>query len=184
MLNQKIEEAFNQQINAELYSAYLYLSMAAYCESINLPGFALWLKVQTQEEITHGLRLYNFINDRNGRVRLTAIGAPPKEWAGPQNAFEEAYKHEQMVTGLINSLMDLADQERDHTSSVFLQWFVNEQVEEEANTLKVVQKLKLAKDNSSAILMLDQEMGTRTFVMDPLLGPTVGFGGAGAGAGA
>jgi len=183
MFSKKLEEAFNQQLNAELYSAYLYLSMAAYFESLNLPGFAMWLKVQAEEEMTHALRFYNFINDRNGRVKLSAIDGPPLEWQNPLNAFEEVLKHEQKVTSLINNLTDLAIQEKDHASNVFLQWFVNEQVEEESSAVKVIEKLKMAKDNPSAMLMLDQEMGTRTFVMPPELAPTVGFGTAG-GAGA
>ncbi len=180
MLNKKIEDAFNLQFNAEAYSAYLYLSMAAWFESRNLPGFAMWLKVQAQEEMTHALRFYNFIHARGGRVTLTAIETPPAEWNSPLQVFEETYKHEQKVTGLINNLVDLSQQEHDHASDVFLQWFVNEQVEEESNASKTVEKLKLAKDNPSALLMLDTEMGTRVFLVPPVLAPTIGFGGLGA----
>jgi ferritin len=163
MVNKKIEGALNQQLNAELYSSYLYLSMSAYFQSINLPGFSNWMRVQTQEELVHAMKFYDFINERGGRVTLQKIDPPPTKWASPFNAFENAYKHEQKVTGLINDLVNLAVGERDHATNIFLQWFVTEQVEEEASADEVVQKLKLVGDDSGGLFMLDGEMGQRVF---------------------
>jgi len=163
MVNKKIEGALNQQLNAELYSSYLYLSMSAYFQSINLPGFANWMRVQAQEELVHAMKFYDFINERGGRVMLQQVKAPPAEWSSPLDVFENAYKHEQKVTGLINDLVNLAVGERDHATNIFLQWFVTEQVEEEASADEVVQKLKLVGDDSSGLFMLDGEMGQRVF---------------------
>ncbi len=163
MVNKKIEGALNQQLNAELYSSYLYLSMSAYFQSINLPGFANWMRVQTQEELVHAMKFYDFINERGGRVILQGVEAPPAEWSSPLDVFENAYKHEQKVTGLINDLVNLAVGERDHATNIFLQWFVTEQVEEEASADEVVQKLKLVGDDSGGLFMLDGEMGQRVF---------------------
>ena len=164
MINSKIQDSFNKQINSETYSAYLYLSMAAYFSSINLPGFANWMRCQAQEELIHAVKFFDFINERGGEVTLTAIDGPPTRWDSPLHAFEEAYKHEQKVTALINGLVDLAISERDHASSTFLQWFVNEQVEEEASTYDVVQRLKLAGDQGGGMFMIDRELAARTFV--------------------
>lgn len=169
MISNKMQEAFNNQINAELYSSYLYLSMAAYFESINLPGFANWMRCQSQEEIVHAMKFYNFVCERGGRVKLAAIDGPPTEWGSPLKAFQDAYAHEQKVTALINKLVDQALKEHDHASSSFLQWFVNEQVEEEASADKVVQQLNLAGDQGSGLFMIDRELGTRTFVMPAVL---------------
>ena len=163
MISKKVEKAFNSQINAEMYSAYLYLSMAAYFESENLNGFASWMKVQAQEEMTHAMKFYSFINERGGRVTLDAIEAPQKKWTSPLAAFEGAYKHEQKVTGLIDGLVETAKAEKDHASEIFLQWFVTEQVEEEASADEIVQKLKLMADAPGGLFMLDREMGQRTF---------------------
>jgi ferritin len=163
MLNQKIEAALNKQLNAELYSSYLYLSMSAYFQSTNLPGFANWMRVQAQEELVHAMKFYDFINERGGHVMLQQIEGPPKEWSSPLDAFENAYKHEQKVTGLINDLVNLATGEGDHATNIFLQWFVTEQVEEEASADEVVQKLKLMGDASGGLFMLDREMGQRVF---------------------
>jgi len=163
MVNKKIEGALNQQLNAELYSSYLYLSMSAYFQSINLPGFANWMRVQAQEELVHAMKFYDFINERGGRVMLQQVKAPPAEWSSPLDVFENAYKHEQKVTGLINDLVNLAVGERDHATNIFLQWFVTEQVEEEASADEVVQKLKLVGDDSGGLFMLDGEMGQRVF---------------------
>lgn len=162
-LSSPMETALNQQINAETYSAYLYLSMAAYFDSLNLPGFAQWMRVQTQEELVHAMKFFSFVNERNGRVLLQPIAGPPTDWASPLAAFEAAYEHEQKVTGLINNLVDLALQERDHASNIFLQWFITEQVEEEASANDIVQKLKLAGDNPHHLFVLDRELGTRVF---------------------
>ena len=161
MISKKMEKALNKQVNAEFYAAYLYLSMSAYCESINLPGFAGWLMSQTQEELGHAMRIYGHINERGGKVILDTIEKPPSDWKSPLDAFKAAFGHEQKVTGMINDLVNLAIDEKDHASNAFLQWFVTEQVEEEMNTNDAVQKLKLAKDAPDALLMLDREMGAR-----------------------
>jgi ferritin len=163
MVNKKIEGALNQQVNAELYSSYLYLSMSAYFQSINLPGFANWMRVQAQEELVHAMKFYDFINERGARVMLQGVKAPPAAWSSPLDVFENTYKHEQKVTGLINDLVNLAVGERDHATNIFLQWFVTEQVEEEASADEVVQKLKLVGDDSGGLFMLDGEMGQRVF---------------------
>jgi ferritin len=163
MLSKKIQDAINGQTNAELYSAYIYASMSAYFESVNLPGFANWMRVQTQEEVMHAYKFYNYVNERGGRVVLQAIDAPPQDWDSPLAAFEAAYAHEQKVTGLINDLVDLAVSESDHATTNFLQWFVSEQVEEEASADEVVQKLKLVGDAPGGLFMLDREMGQRVF---------------------
>jgi ferritin len=165
MINGKIQDAFNKQINAELYSSYLYLSMAAYFKSLNLSGFSNWMECQAQEEVLHAMKFFAFVNERGGRVQLAGIDGPPTSWDSPQAAFEEAYKHEQKVTALINGLVDLAIQEKDHASNAFLQWFVNEQVEEEASADGVVNQLKLAGGQGSGLFMIDRELGTRVFTM-------------------
>ena len=161
MLSKKMQEALNRQINAEMYSAYMYLSMSAYFESLNLPGFAGWMKAQAGEEMEHAMKLYGHVHERLGRVTLTAIDAPPTEWSSPLNAFQEVFKHEQKVTGLIHGLVDLAAAENDHAAGVFLQWFVAEQVEEEANADAVVQKLSRIGDQAGPLFVLDREMGQR-----------------------
>ena len=163
MLKPDIQNAFNQQINAELFSSYLYVSMSAYFESINLKGMANWMRVQAQEEVQHAMKFYDFINDRGGRVLLSAIEGPETDWDSPLAVFENAYQHECKVTGLINELVDLSIQVSDHAANTFLQWFVTEQVEEEASADDIVQKLKLAGDNASVLFMIDQELGRRTF---------------------
>lgn len=169
MISEKIQDAFNKQINAEIYSSYLYLSMSAYFQSINLNGFSNWMRCQAQEELVHAMKFYNFVNDRGGTVVLTAIEGPPTTWNSSLHAFQEAYGHEQKVTALINGLMDLAIKQKDHASSSFLQWFVNEQVEEEASADAVVQQLKLAGDKGSGLFMIDRELGARTFVMPTVI---------------
>jgi ferritin len=156
-------EALNKQINAELYSAYLYLSMATWFEERQLPGFSGWMRVQAKEEMTHALRLHNYVNDRGGRVKLTAIDGPPTDWDSPLAVFEATLAHEQKVTGLIGDLMALAVEEKDFASQRFLGWFVDEQVEEEANVNDVLGKLKLMKDAPGGLFMLDKELGARVF---------------------
>jgi ferritin len=164
MINKKVEEAINKQINAELYSAYLYLSMDAYFHSINLPGFANWMRIQALEEFTHADKFYAFLVSRNGRVKLTAVDAPPVEWKSPLNVFEEVLKHEQKVTALIGSLVDLSLKEKDHATNSMLKWFVDEQVEEESNADGIIQQLKLMGDSGHGLYMLDKELATRIFV--------------------
>jgi ferritin len=163
MLNKKVEDALNEQHNAELYSGYLYLAMSAWFGSINLSGFAAWMRVQAQEELVHAVKFYDYINERGGRVALKAIDVPPFEWDSPLAAFEAAYAHEQKVTGLISALVDLARDERDHATEIFLQWFVTEQVEEEDSANDVVQKIRLMGDAAGGLFMLDRELGQRTF---------------------
>ncbi|MEE8577171.1 MAG: ferritin [candidate division Zixibacteria bacterium] len=163
MISQKMQDALNEQVNAELYSAYMYLSMATYFESANLSGFANWMNIQTQEEVSHTMKIYKFIEERMGRVILKAIDGPPTEWDSPLAAFEAVFAHEQKVTGLINGLVDLAIKENDHATRGFLQWFVDEQVEEEASADAIVQQLKLMKDAPGALYMLDKETAQRVF---------------------
>lgn len=163
MLTDKIQQALNEQINAELYSSYLYLSMQAYFKSINLVGFANWMKAQTQEELMHAIKIYDFVNERSGRVLLDAIDKPPTEWKSPLDVFEQVYKHEQKVTALINNLVNLAADEKDHATVNFLQWFINEQVEEEASADAVRQQLKLMEDAPGGLFMLDRELAKRVF---------------------
>jgi len=161
MMTNKMEKALNEQINEELYSAYLYLAMSAWFESQNLPGFASWMKVQAREENTHAMKLFEFIHERRGRVMLKAIKEPGKEWKSPLAAFEAALDHEQHITGCINDLVNQAVAEKDHAAAGFLQWFVKEQVEEEAAADRIVQMLKMAANAPGALLMLDHQMGER-----------------------
>ena len=163
MLTKKTVKAINAQINAEIYSAYLYYSMSAYFESVSLPGFASWMTAQAQEEMFHGSKLVDFVNERGGRVILEAIAKPQSNWGSTLEVVEDVLKHEQKVTGLINSLLDLVIKEHDHASAIFLQWFVLEQVEEEASVGDVLGKLKLINTDSSGMFTLDQEMGQRVF---------------------
>jgi len=162
MLDPKMQEAFNRQINAELYSSYLYLSMAAYFESQGLKGMANWMRIQVQEELQHVVKFNDFVIERGGRVLLTAVDGPKTDWASPLEVFQDAYEHECKVSELINNLVDLATAERDHASSVFLQWFITEQVEEEASALEVVDKLKLVADHPHALFMIDKDLAQRT----------------------
>jgi ferritin len=163
MMKKEVAHALNKQLNAELYSSYLYLSMAAYFGSINLSGFANWMTVQAQEELMHGMKFYHYIIERSGRVVLEPIEGPQTEWKSPLDAFEHVFKHEQKVTSLINDLVDLSLKEKDHATNSFLQWFVDEQVEEESSADAVVQKLKLAANSPGGLLMLDNELGQRIF---------------------
>jgi len=161
MIGKKMLDALNEQVNAEMYSGYLYLAMAAYFEDANLPGMAKWMTVQAQEELGHAMKIYRFIVERNGRASFKAIAAPPAKWDSPLAAFQAAYDHERKVTGLIDDLVNLAAAQKDHASGVFLQWFVNEQVEEEATALAIVAKLKMIGDKPHGLLMLDHELGKR-----------------------
>ena len=165
MISAKIQEAFNKQLNAELYSSYLYLSMSAHFESINLPGCANWMRCQAQEELVHAMKFHGYIIDRGGTVLLMAIEGPPTGWSSPLKAFEDAYKHEQKVTGLINAIVDFTVEEKDHASNAVLQWFVTEQVEEESSANDVVQKLKLAGDQGGGLFLVDRELAQRVFTM-------------------
>ncbi len=163
MITDKMQEAFNKQINAELYSSYLYLAMSAHFETLSMKGFASWMMVQAQEELAHAMKFYNYLIERGGKVKLTNIAEPPSTWDSPLAVFEAVYAHECKVTELINNLMKIARNETDNAAEIFLQWFVTEQVEEEASADEVVQKLKLMADAPGGIFMLDRELGTRTF---------------------
>jgi len=163
MISKKMEDALNGQVNAELYSAYLYLSMESYFKSKNLNGFANWMRVQTQEEMMHVMKIYDFIDERGGRIILKAVEGPPTDWDSPLAVFEAAYSHEQKVSGLVNDLVDLAIKEKDHATNTFLQWFVNEQVEEEASADQVVQQLKMVENAPGGVFLLDRELGQRVF---------------------
>jgi ferritin len=161
MLSEKMQAALNAQINAELYSSYLYLAMAAYFESQNLLGFANWMHKQSGEENIHGMKFYHYIHSRRGRVLLSQLDSPKTEWQSPLAVFEDSLKHEQKVTGLINKLMDLAIAESDHATISFLKWFVDEQVEEEANVDAVIQDLKRIGDAPQGLFILDRELAGR-----------------------
>jgi ferritin len=160
-LSEKMAEAINKQINEELYSAYLYLAMAAYLEDQKLKGSAKWMEIQYQEEIGHAMKFYAYMNERGARVVLKAIKEPQKEWNSVLEVFEDAYKHEQYITSLINNLADLAIEEKDHATLALLQWFINEQVEEEANTSEIVDKINFVKNSPNGLYMLDRELGQR-----------------------
>ena len=161
MLSSVIQDNMNQQINAEFYSAYLYLSMAAHFEGENLRGMAHWMQIQAKEEAGHAMKFFKFIVERGGRVTLTAIAAPATTWDSPQAIFDAVYKHERHVTSLINKLVDLAVAEKDHASGVFLQWFVNEQVEEEANASEILHQIKMLGDSKPGLFMLDRQLAQR-----------------------
>lgn len=164
MLSERMQEALNKQVNAELYSSYLYLSMSAYFSAKNLPGFASWMKCQAQEEVVHAMKIHKHVLGRGGRAILLPIEGPPTEWESPRAVFEATYSHEQKVTGLINGLVDRAKEENDPTTVDFLQWFVEEQEEEEESASGVLEKVKLAGDDAG-LLMLDQELAKRGFTL-------------------
>ena len=161
MLSKTIQDALNQHINREFYSSYLYLSMSAYCESINLPGFAHWLRVQSQEEMEHALKLFDFISDREGRVTLHPIPQPPVEFQSPLDVIQSTLDHEREVTEMINRLYEMAVKEEDYATQVHLQWFITEQVEEEKAANEVVEQLKMIGDQGDALLLLDRRLAER-----------------------
>ena len=169
MIKKAVAEALKEQINAEFHSAYLYLSMSAYFHSVGLAGYANWMRVQYQEELAHATHFFDYVNERGGNVKLSPIGSVQVNFTGTMNVFEETLAHEQLVTGLINNLMDVAIKESDHATKSFLQWFVDEQVEEEANVEQILNNLKLIKGEGQGLLMMDREMATRVFV-DPFAG--------------
>jgi ferritin len=163
MLSDKMLNALNQQINAEMYSAYIYQSMAAWALDQGLNGLATFMNCQAKEEMVHAFKFYDFIVERNARVTLTGIDSPPVDWAGPVAVAENVLAHEQKVTGMINDLVDLAIEEKDHATRSFLNWFVDEQVEEEASANDLLCKLKLAAESRGGLFMVDRELGTRVF---------------------
>jgi ferritin len=161
MINKAMQTAMNDQINKELYSSYLYLSMAAYLEDKNLPGFAHWMRVQETEEREHAMKFYDFMVERGGRVTLKAIDAPKAEWKSTLELAEEVAAHETMITASINTLYELALTEKDYPTQIMLQWFISEQVEEERNAAEIVANLKLIEDRGTAVLMLDHRLAKR-----------------------
>ena len=160
-LSKKMQDALNEQIKEEMASAYIYLSMAAYCESINLSGFARWMQAQSNEEMEHAMKFYGYINERGGRVVFEALEQPPVEFAGPVDVFEKTLAHEQYITGRIHKLYALATEEKDYASLGILQWFVDEQVEEESTAAEILEVLKMVGDKGQALFMLDKQLGAR-----------------------
>ncbi len=169
MITEKMEQAFNEQINKELFSEYLYLSMQAYFERLNLAGFTNWMSVQVQEEHAHAMGMYNYLHERGGKVELMAIDKPQTEWESPLDVFKHVLEHEQYVTSRINALMDIAENEKDRAALSFLDWYLKEQVEEENTVSGVLAKLELIGDDKHALLLLDKDLETRTFVA-PVIG--------------
>jgi ferritin len=166
-LSELMEKALNQQINAEMFSSNLYLAMSAYFESLDLPGFANWMRVQGREEVFHVDKLFDYIIERGGRVTIGAIGEPPSRWDSPLAAFTAAYVHEQHITSLIDELVGIAHTAKDRASESFLRWFVDEQVEEEASVDHVIKMLKLSDGQAAAMLLIDRELATRVVVPPP-----------------
>ena len=163
MISQTMTDEINKQINAELYSSYLYVSMSSYASFNGLRGAANWFWVQAQEEISHAQKLYDYVNSQGMRAVLAGIDAPPTEFDSLKDLYGQALTHEQKVTGLINDLVNLARDEKDHATEIFLQWFVTEQVEEEENARDILDKVKLAGDNGAAMLMIDADLSARVF---------------------
>jgi ferritin len=170
MISKKLQDAINEQINRELYSEYLYSAMRAWFTSQSLDGFANWMMVQTKEEHAHGMGFYQYLLERGGTVILKAIAQPPAEFQTPLHAFEMVLEHEHFITSSINDLMDLAIKEKDHALKSFLQWYVDEQVEEEANDEKIINMLKLVKDRPEGLLFMDKELAVRVFVVPTING--------------
>jgi len=161
MINKKLETALNQQINEEMFSAYLYLSMSAYFQQLNLSGFASWMKVQAQEEMSHAMKFFHFLEEMDGRIALRTIQEPEKKWQSPLAAFTAALKHEQHISGRINDLYRLALAESCYPMQIMLQWFIKEQVEEEASAAQIVHELTQVKDSPQGLWMINRELGAR-----------------------
>lgn len=161
MLSNSMQDALNKQIRDELYSAYMYLSMAAYFGSISLPGFAAWMRAQSEEEVEHAMKLFDFVGERGGRVELHAIEQPPVDFESPRAVFEKTYEHEKKVTGLIHDLYARALDENDYASQVMLHWFIEEQVEEEDGVSQILDTLERIGEKGQGLIMLDRELGRR-----------------------
>ena len=159
--SKKMQEALNAQIKEELYSSYIYLAMASWSQSVNLPGFANWFGVQSKEEMEHAMKFYAYVEDRGGRVLLQAIAQPPAEFGGPTDVFQKTLEHEQFITGRIHALFGMALDEKDYASTGLLQWFVNEQVEEEKNVTEILNLLKMTGDKGQGLIMLDRHLASR-----------------------
>lgn len=165
MISKKMFEKLNYQINREIFSAYFYMAMSSYANSIGLKGFANWFNVQVKEELSHAQIFYNYLNDQGERTKFLAIEEPNDDFLSPLDLYEKTLKHEQVVTSLINDLVALAREEKDFATDHFLAWFIKEQVEEEANAKELIDKLKLIKDDGRGLLMLDTELATRVYVV-------------------
>lgn len=164
MISQKLVDAINDQIAFEIHSALIYKAMQAYFESEDFPGMANWMNVQYQEELAHAEKMFGFVCEAGGRAKMLALEEPRNDYSSPLEVFETALAHEQIVTGRINNLMDLAQQEKNHAAQIFLQWFVTEQIEEEANAGLIIRKLKRVEGDGRGLLMIDQELAQRVFV--------------------
>lgn len=162
--NKNVEEILNKQINAEIWSAYLYLSMSSFLAQKGYSGFANWMRVQYQEEMSHALKIFDYIISRGGNAKLTPIAAVETEWKGIHEIFESTYEHECKVTDMINACYEVATKERDHATANMLQWFIDEQVEEEESAIEILDKLKMIGDKGAGLYLLDRELGARTFV--------------------
>ena len=160
-MNPKVEQALNEQIHAEFFSFYLYLSVAAYFTNHHLDGFSHWMRVQAQEEFGHAMKLFDYLNERGGTVQLMALDAPQAEWKSPSDAVEAVLKHEQHISRRINDLVNLATAEKDHATTVVLHWYVNEQVEEEATADTLYHQVKMVEDSPHGLLMIDRELSAR-----------------------
>ena len=163
MFSEKMNDALNKQVNEEFFSAYLYLSMSSWFDSIGLKGFANWMMVQFKEEMEHAMKFYSYIQSRGGDIKLYAIKEPPSKWDSPLHAFKETLKHEQHITQCINELVDLAEELKDRPSLNFLQWFIDEQVEEEENDRDIIQRLELIGESKNGIFMIDRELAQRVY---------------------
>jgi ferritin len=161
MMSKTMQDALNEQMKHEFYSSYLYLSMSAYCDRANLPGLARWMRAQAQEETKHAMKIFDHVLDRGGRVELRELGRPPVDFSSPRDAFEQAHKHEEQVTASINKVYGLAVDERDFASTVFLDWFVQEQVEEEKTSGLLAEQMRMVGEDRPGLLMLDRELGQR-----------------------
>ena len=161
MLGKAVQDAINDQINKELYSAYLYLAMSAHFESVNLPGLAKWTRVQSKEELGHAMKFYDYVVDRSGRVNFAAVEKPTSQWKTSLEVFNQIYEHEQKVTASINKVYEVALKENDYATQVLLQWFISEQVEEEKNASEIVAQLEMVEAHETAVLMLDHRLGKR-----------------------
>lgn len=173
MINEKVAKVLIDQVNKELYSAYLYLSMSAYFSNIGLLGFANWMRVQVQEEQAHAMLMYDFLINRGEKIVLSSIDMPPNNWQNPLQVMEEVLKHEEFVTSLINNIVSVAEEVKDRATMSYFNWFVDEQVEEESNAQDIISKLKLIGDDKSALYLLDKDLSARMF-NPPVMKPTAG----------
>lgn len=167
LLTKEMESSINKQINEELFSAYLYQSMAAYFETQSFEGMASWMELQAQEEMFHAKKFYDYVNERGGKVILTAIEGPKTQWGSVLDVFEDALEHERYITGCIYKLFELAIEQKDHMTNVFLNWYITEQAEEEGSIQKIIDNLKKIKDSSNGLFMMDKELGKRTLQPEP-----------------